>query len=112
MPNVLRKCTFPGCPRTGAGGRCPEHAAQAERVRGSRQERGYDREHDRLRAWWQARMDAGVPVFCWRCRERIDPFEPWDLGHEGGRHRGPEHASLCNRSAGGRLGATVTNERG
>lgn len=112
MPYSRRTCTFPGCTAPVASGRCPQHVAQAERVRGTRQQRGYDTGHDRLRAWWAQRIDAGIPVFCWRCEQRIDPAEDWDLGHENGRHRGPEHANLCNRSAAGRLGAQVTNERG
>lgn len=113
MPTARRKCTFPGCGRTTTGGRCPEHAALAERVRGSRQDRGYDQHHEQIRVWWQRCLDAGLAVVCWRCQQRIDPGESFDLGHDDqGQHRGPEHANRCNRSAGGRLGAQVTNERG
>jgi hypothetical protein len=60
----------------------------------------YGAAHRRLRAQWAARMLAGVPVSCARCRARILPGQSWDLGHvDGGGPRdysGPEH-SRCNR---------------
>jgi hypothetical protein len=43
-------------------------------------------------------------VDCWRCGERIEVGEAWDLGHDDvdrSRWRGPEHAR-CNRAAAAR----------
>lgn len=73
--------------------------------RGTRQQRGYTKTHDRLRSRYQRRMDAGETFVCPRCNEAVDPNE-WDLGHTDDRttHQGPEH-STCNRAA----GATRTN---
>lgn len=102
----MRVCAEPGCPTLfdGTDPRCPEHRRERERARGSRQARGYDAAHDRLRARWAPKVATGR-VRCWRCGERISPTEPWDLGHDEQyrtKHRGPEHANRCNRSAGGR----------
>jgi hypothetical protein len=63
--------------------------------------RGYGWRHQRVRAAWRPRVEAGL-VDCARCGEPIVPGEPWDLGHDDvdrGRYRGPEHR-YCNRSAG------------
>ena len=104
-----RVCT--GCkaiydPRsTGSrAGRCPACSRAHDRARGSREERGYGAAHRRTRATWQARMDAGETIRCWRCTEPITYGEPWDLGHDDHDRsitHGPEHAH-CNRSAAGR----------
>ena len=99
-----RVCAIPGCPRIGPGSRCEEHAREAERRRGSRQQRGYGREHDQLRRNWQRRMDAGEIIQCWRpdCGKVIDPRR-WHLGHRDDRsgYEGPE-CPACNVSAGGK----------
>jgi hypothetical protein len=103
-----RVCAEPGCPELTTGGRCPTHRAQVERARGTRQQRGYDAEHDRLRRWWKPKVEA-VTVHCHaeRCVEPsgrlILPYQAWDLGHLPDRSgwTGPEH-SRCNRAAGGR----------
>lgn len=99
---TLRVCPVPGCPTLTRGGRCPEHAKAADRARGSRQARGYDKHHDRKRRQWAPLVAAGN-VRCARCTNPIDPTQPWDLGHTDDRTGwvGPECAS-CNRSAGGR----------
>jgi hypothetical protein len=63
----------------------------------TRQQRGYDSNHDRLRAQWQNRLDQGEPVVCWRCDQAghphlVDPSY-WHLGHDDynrGLYRGPE----------------------
>lgn len=84
--------------------RCKTHRSAHEKRRGTRQQRGYDAGHDRLRAQWAPKVATGS-VTCWRCGEPITPTEPWDLGHDDNdrRHyRGPEHANRCNRSAAGR----------
>lgn len=102
----MKLCREPGCPQLTTGsGRCPEHTRAAEARRGSRQARGYDAEHDRLRAEWEPRVAAGR-VRCARCGKLIASGSPWDLGHrddDRSRYNGPEH-QRCNRSAGGRVG--------
>lgn len=103
MPRkAARPCAQPGCgallPRAG---RCPAHASEQERARGSRQQRGYDQHHDALRRSWQRRLDAGEQVDCWRCGRRIDPGN-WHLGHDDDDrsvYRGPE-CPPCNLSHG------------
>lgn len=104
----MKVCAEPGCPALTNGSRCTTHAREKDRARGTRQQRGYDAEHDRLRALWATRVATGR-VRCanphWRRPD--DPIihrgEPWDLGHVPDRagHRGPEHEA-CNRSEGGR----------
>lgn len=92
------------CPRIIPAGtrHCPAHAREHERKRGSRQQRGYDAAHDRLRARWQARLDAGEVVWCARCGSRIESADPWALDHTDDRtgYLGPSHAA-CNNRAGG-----------
>lgn len=103
----MRVCAEPGCPNlipAKQGNRCKQHRAERERLRGTRQQRGYDYRHDQLRSRWAPRVAAGA-VKCWRCGELIAPDEPWDLGHDDNdrtKYRGPEHAFRCNRSAAGR----------
>lgn len=79
------------------------------RYRGTRQERGYDAEHDRLRAAWKPIVEAGdaechEPI-CLKATRWIRPGEDWDLCHNKARTgwTGPGHAE-CNRSAGGKQG--------
>lgn len=103
----MRVCSQPGCPELiPKPGYCTArgHAQQKERARGTRQERGYDANHVRLRADWAPKVATGK-VNCWRCGEPIAPTEPWDLGHDDNdrrKYRGPEHAHRCNRAAAGR----------
>jgi|DewCreStandDraft_4_1066084.scaffolds.fasta_scaffold36337_4 hypothetical protein len=55
--------------------------------------------HRQLRRAWAAQVALGG-ILCARCGERIDPGEPWDLGHRDGsrvEYAGPEHAR-CNRA--------------
>lgn len=66
--------------------------------------------------YWLPKVRAGG-VSCWRCGQLIvhDPTVRgggWDLGHRPmplPPH--PEHAVRCNRSAGGREGALITNSQ-
>jgi hypothetical protein len=76
---------------------------------GSRQQRGYNREHELERERWAPLVDAGQ-VACARCGQPIGPGTPWDLGHTDDRTAwtGPEHAG-CNRAAGARNGKAITN---
>lgn len=109
----MKVCAEPGCPELipkGRGNRCTVrgHAQAAEKRRGSRQARGYDADHDRLRAEWVPIVATGTVRCanpdCLRPQDPlIHPGEPWDLGHtdDRTRYRGPEHVS-CNRSSGGR----------
>lgn len=103
-PRGLRPCPAPGCPELiePSQRRCPTHAQQHERSRGTRQQRGYDATYDRERRRWAPKVARGR-VDCTSCGQRIQPGEPWDLGHNDDRTRitGPEHQA-CNRAAGGR----------
>lgn len=71
--------------------------------------RGYDRRHQLERLRWAPMVDAGL-VDCARCHHPLEPGRPWDLGHTDDRTEwtGPEHPT-CNRKAGGRNGAAVSN---
>lgn len=89
---------------------CLRHARQYEQRRGSRQARGYDTTHDRLRAALVARMNAGETICCIDCGVKLAPGT-LDLGHTDDRsaYRGAQ-CSSCNRSDGGRRGrAEQTN---
>jgi hypothetical protein len=76
---------------------------------GSTTTRGYGTGHQRERARWKPKVDAGL-VDCFRCHQPIEPGRAWDLGHNDERTgwTGPEHL-VCNRRSGGRNGALVTN---
>lgn len=110
----MRVCSCIGCPAH--NGSCPELtterrcapcADQAELRRGRRQARGYDAEHDRLRARWKPKVEACTvhchAQTCVMPARLILPGQAWDLGHSADRTTwtGPEHA-VCNRSAGGK----------
>lgn len=104
-----RVCLEPGCPALTHTSRCERHTREREQARGTRQQRGYDADHDKLRAEWQRRLDQGETVLCWRCltQGRRTPIDPtaWDLGHEDGDktvHKGPE-CWACNRATSGRI---------
>ena len=99
-----RVCSKPGCPTIHDGvGQCPRCAAESDRARGTLEQRGYGREHRRLRAAYARRMAAGERFLCAKCASLVDPRSRWDLGHTDDRTgwTGPEHAH-CNRSDGGR----------
>jgi hypothetical protein len=76
---------------------------------GSTAARGYGHAHERERARWKPKVEAGL-VHCARCRQPIEPGRPWDLGHTDDRTTwtGPEHVT-CNRRAGAVNGALVAH---
>lgn len=98
MTPAGRVCPVPGCPTILHAGqrRCPTHAAEYERRRGSRQARGYDAAHDRTRAM----LATTGPLRCATCGAPLDTF---DLGHTPSRNGyiGPQ-CWACNRGDGGR----------
>jgi len=53
------------------GSRCPSCTRQRDQQRGSRQQRGYDAQHDALRAQLVAALDPWAP--CPRCRDPLGP---------------------------------------
>lgn len=73
----------------------------------------------KARAQCRAMLKAG-PVPCAKCGVEITaqtPESEWDAGHltdrvtgMGGHQTAPEH-KRCNRSAGGKIGAAITNAR-
>lgn len=72
-----------------------------------------------LSAAWRKRLTPLLPLPCIDCGQRVEPEHPWDVGHlvplsQGGTatadNIGPSHRS-CNRRAGGRMGAAITNEQ-
>lgn len=74
-------------------------------------QRGYGARHKQLRNHYRPLVAAGK-VNCWRCGQKIQPTDKWDLGHDDhdrSIYRGPEHANTCNRSAAGRKAARTRN---
>lgn len=108
MPRqALKVCAQPRCPELTYRRHCPTHAAQHERARGTRQQRGYNAEHDALRRKWKPKVERGEvdcqELVCLEPIRRILPGQPWHLCHdrETGTYRGPGHVR-CNTSEGGR----------
>ena len=101
---VCRDCPTIYDPRErGArSGRCPDCARAADRARGTREQRGYGIEHQRIRSTWQRRIDGGEDVRCSRCGAPITAADPWHLDHTADRsdYLGPACAR-CNLSAAG-----------
>jgi hypothetical protein len=93
---ALRVCAESGCPELTESARCPAHTRTKDKARGTRQQRGYGRAHELLRARWVPKVAAGK-VNCARCGERISPLEPWHLDHTDDRagYLGPSHVR-CN----------------
>jgi ribosomal protein L44E len=94
----MRVCADTGCHELTDTTRCPAHTRAKDMSRGTRQQRGYDAAHDRLRARWARKVATGK-VNCARCKKRISPLEAWHLDHTDDRtgYLGPSHA-LCNVS--------------
>jgi hypothetical protein len=95
---ALKVCAETGCPELVDGTRCLVHTRTQDKRRGTRQQRGYDAAHDKLRAKWARKVATGQ-VMCARCLKRISPLEDWHLDHTDDRtsYLGPSHA-LCNVS--------------
>jgi hypothetical protein len=93
-----RPCLEPGCPRLQPATRCAEHTRAKDRQRGTRQQRGYDAQHDQLRAHLVAAYHPADP--CPRCRQPLGPDpSALDLMHNDQRTGwlglGHQH---CNRA--------------
>lgn len=99
--------------RTPNGTLCPPCRRAADRARGTTTQRGYGREHQRLRLAYARRLAQGEAIPCARCGQPIRQGDAWDLGHTDDRTSwtGPEHDRQCNRAAAGRIGAAITNSR-
>ncbi len=103
-----RVCNVVGCgvliPADARGGRCPVHRAIVRKARGDRPNRYADAQ---LRA---RLLPAAINTPCPRCHRLMTADQQLDLGHTVSYALDPtsrpdriEH-SLCNRSAGGKLG--------
>jgi hypothetical protein len=102
MPRAKRVCSQPGCPHLTDSGRCDEHRKQADRDRGTRQQRGYGNDHDRGRAQAVRQATAGTP--CARCHHPLGPdYRGAHYDHTDDRtgYLGLSHPG-CNVSAGGK----------
>jgi len=97
----VKRC--PRCPRLipRTARYCPTCQAAYDAERGTAEQRGYGRDHRRLRAAYARRMAEGETFICRHCGQVVTP--PWDLGHNDERTAwtGPEHAR-CGRADGGR----------
>ena len=103
MPRKV--CAEPGCPTLTDRTRCTTHERARDRARGTRQERGYDADHDREAKRWRDAVRRGELVTCWRCGDPITDPNDCHLGHDDHDRRvtrGPEHGRSCNLSAAGR----------
>lgn len=94
----LKVCPIPGCPTLVPSGRCEQH-------RQTTTERGYGKQHQAERAQWAPLVNAGL-IDCRRGSQclapdvRIQPGEPWELGHPDAAcaaPKAPEHRR-CNRA--------------
>lgn len=118
-----RVCSTPGCPEMVEGGtRCPACVAAAEQRRGTSSQRSYDYKHQMAREALLRRLRraeaAGRPApKCPRCGQPMTSDQDLQFGHStdqalspGARADRLEHGR-CNNSAGGALGAAITNSR-
>lgn len=68
--------------------------ARRSKPPGSTSAGGWGTAHQKLRADYQRRMDAGEQFTCWRCGHLLQPGMLWHLGHDDvdrSIYRGPEH---------------------
>lgn len=91
-------------------GRCDEHRRERDKARGTRQERGYGREHELTRA---ELLPLAYGTRCRYCGNRMWPHEHLALDHTADRtgYRGIVHADYRDCPAGGNAaeGATRGN---
>ena len=94
----MKVCVEPGCPVLTKRTRCPEHERAKDRARGTRQERGYDRDYEQ-------QLKDPEYVNATHCAECGDPFtedNPKTGGHsvairDGGRgSKVVAHCRRCN----------------
>jgi len=80
-------------------------------MKASTNARGYGNAHRLERKRWAAIIETSG-VRCARCRRVITADMPWDLDHAPGKlgYLGPSHRR-CNRTAGAKIGAAITNAR-
>ena len=102
-------------PRSSKSPYCREHRpppeVRAQWATKTREARGYGAPHRTLRAGIARLVESGQAV-CARCKQPIAPGTDWDLDHGPDRtsYLGPSHRK-CNRVAGARNGAAITNAR-
>ena len=110
MAKAMRVCPCVGCPAHDGGcpeviprsqRRCAGCGAEVERARGSRQQRGYNRQHELIREQLLRAYVPGTP--CPVCDQPMLPGQALDAGHSVDLRDNPnakadrlEHAS-CNR---------------
>ena len=107
LPKGWRPCPKAECPEPTPPAQryCDAHMVEYEKSRGTKAERGYGADYQRLRLKWALRIAKGI-VNCRRCKRWINPAEVWHLDHDD-RDRNdlklaaPSH-ELCNLSAGGK----------
>ena len=97
MPRKV--CAEPGCPTLTDRTRCTTHERAKDRARGTRQERGYDADHDREAKRWRDAVRRGELVTCWRCGDPITDPNDCHLGHDDHDHRGCRSAAMARAEA-------------
>lgn len=102
MPRAKKICGKAGCPATTTASLCTTHAREADKARGTREQRGYGTAHINARKALAPHVATGT-VPCARCGDPIQPGQDWHLDHDDddrGKYIGPSHAQ-CNLSAAG-----------
>lgn len=102
MARAQKICAKPGCPAITSGRLCTTHSREADKARGSREQRGYGQAHRTARQALAPQVATGT-VKCARCGEYIQPGAAWHLDHSDDRtgYLGPSCAR-CNLSAAGK----------
>lgn len=97
---ILHVCVEAGCPTLTTKRRCPVHAKASDKARGRRQQRGYGRDHDALRA---ALEPNAYGKACPSCGHPMLPGQLLHLMHNVDRsgYLGMGHA-WCNLSDAGK----------
>lgn len=97
-----RVCLEPGCPALTDKPRCPAHTRDREAARGSKEDRGYGRQHQAERRRWRAIIDS-TGATCARCGAPLRRGDAFHLDHTADRRGwlGPS-CPKCNLSAAGK----------